>query len=79
MKSILVRVVDGYGNARSHEDVTVWQSGFFGNCLSKGRTDSSGAAEFILDINDSARIDIHIAGKVVAQEQRLQANYRFVT
>lgn len=78
MRSVLVRVLDRSGKAVPRAKVSVWKSGFFGGKWAEQETDGSGLTEFMLDLGDSDRIDIHVNGTSMAQDQRLQADFRFV-
>jgi hypothetical protein len=78
MKSIQVRVIDKSGNAVARKKVEIWQSGYIGGRLAEKDTDSVGSAEFMLDLKDSDKIDIHIAGQSMLKDQRPQADFRVV-
>ncbi len=78
MKSIQVRLVDPSGNSVPDKEVSIWKSGFAGGKWDSKRTDRSGSVEFMLDLKDSDRIDVHVAGTSMAKDQKPQADFRFV-
>lgn len=76
MRNVLVRVFKGDGTPAERERVSIWVYQFAAGGVKEQQTNSSGEAEFNLDIDEGAEISVNVNSKEYFSRSSVKGSYR---